>query len=194
MAENQGLKVVIVVCAWPPQGGGIGNNAYYHAKELSRRSYRVTVFTPKYRNQVAISADGFTLEYSPVFLPLGKAGFLFSLFSKLKDFDIIHLYYPFFGTDFIIYFFKKFHKNKKLVLHYEMDPIGTGISKIIFKIHLKLFLNPLLKISDKIIVLSWDNAEHGYLKKYLVKNKINSSSFPTASTLIFFSPKPRIRD
>lgn len=189
MAENQGLKVAIVVCALPPQGGGIGNNAYYHAKELSRRSYQVTVFTPKYRKQVAISADGFTLEYLPVFLPIGKAGFLLSLFFKLKNFDIIHLYYPFFGTDLIVYLFKKLHQDKKLVLHYEMDPVGAGISKIIFKTYLKLFLNPLLKISDKIIVLSWDNAEHGYLKKYLIKNKNKFVAIPNGIDTNIFQPK-----
>ena len=43
-------KIAIVVCAFPPQGGGIGNNAYYHLHELHKHGYLARVFTPKYRN------------------------------------------------------------------------------------------------------------------------------------------------
>jgi len=125
-------KVAIVVCAWPPSGGGIGNNASYHLHYLKQLGYKAQAFTPQYKN-ISIISDP-AIEYLPVTLPIGKAGFIFSLYKKLKDFDIIHLYYPFFGTDIIILFFKLLNRNKKIIVHYQMDPVGRGYQKIIFKI------------------------------------------------------------
>lgn len=158
-------KVAIVVCALPPQGGGIGNNAYYQWQQLKRLDYQPKIFTPQYKN-IAIISDP-AIEYLPVTLPIGKAGFLFSLFKKLKEFDIVHLYYPFFGTDLIVLLFKFLNKNKKLVIHYQMDPVGKGFAKLIFKIYIKIFLPVSIKLTDKIFILSWDNARHTYLNTYL---------------------------
>lgn len=182
-------KVAIVVCAFPPQGGGIGNNAYYHLKKLTNLGYQVEAFTPQYKNTKKI--DNLAVKYLPVFLPIGKAGFLFSLFYKLKNFDIIHLYYPFFGTDLVVAIYKFFNRDKKLIIHYQMDPVGTGYQKIIFKLHLKLFLIPLLKISDKIFVLSWDNAEYSYFAKYLNKNKNKFTEVPNGIDTDIFKIKPK---
>ena len=158
-------KVAIVVCAWPPSGGGIGNNASYHLHYLKQLGYKAQSVTPQYKN-ISIISDP-AIEYLPVTLPIGKAGFIFSLYKKLKDFDIIHLYYPFFGTDIIILFFKLLNRNKKIIVHYQMDPVGRGYQKIIFKIHIKIFLPLIVKVSNKIFVLSWDNARHTYLNTYL---------------------------
>ena len=94
--ESTKKSVAIVVCAWPPQGGGIGNNAYYQAKELAKIGYRVQVFTPDYSDCKPNNLSEFKPEFLPVFLSCGKAGFMFGIFKKLKDFDVIHLYYPFF--------------------------------------------------------------------------------------------------
>lgn len=183
-------RIAIVVCAFPPQGGGIGNNAYYQAKELAKLNYQTTVFTPKFRNIEMMRPISFYLQYLPVWLGMGKAGFLFSLFKELKKFDIIHLYYPFFGTDLIVWLFKIFNKKKKLVLHYEMDPVGQGLMKIIFWFYLKLFLRLLVKTSDKIGVLSWDNAQNSYLKNYLKKYKEKFVEIPNGvDTDIFQSQK-----
>lgn len=182
-------KVAIVVCALPPQGGGIGNNAYYHAQKLSQLDYQVKVFTPRYKNIEII--DNQTIEYLPVVLPIGKAGFLFSLFYKLKEFDIIHLYYPFFGTDLIIILFKIFNSKKKLIVHYQMDPIGQGFQKITFKLHIKLFLRLVIMLSDRVIVLSWDNARNTYLNKYLNKYQKKFIEIPNGIDIDIFQPKSK---
>ncbi len=187
-AKNQLPRVAIVVCAWPPQGGGIGNNAYYHAKRLPALGYRTTVFTPDFPKIKKLKAERFSLEYLPVVLPLGKAGFLFSLMKKLADFDIIHLYYPFFGTDLIVWWFKIFNRRPKLVLHYEMDPVGRGGKKILFWIYIKLFLGVVVKASDAVGVLSWDNARNSYLKKYLKKYPRKFVHLPNGVDVNIFRP------
>lgn len=87
-------KVAIVVCSWPPLGGGIGNNAYYHLKWLLKYNIKAEVFTPDYGQKKEFS--DLPVNYLKVFLPLGKAGLMLGLLKKIKDFEIIHFYYPFF--------------------------------------------------------------------------------------------------
>ena len=182
-------KVAIVVCAWPPQGGGFGGNAFYHLKQLQKIGYLTRAFTPKYKNIKSPSNQ--MVGYLPVIFPIGKAGFLFSLFSELKKFDVIHLYYPFFGTDLIIMLFKIFHHQKKLILHYHMDPVGLGFQKFFFKLYLKLFLPSLVMLSDKIVVLSWDHAKHSYINQYFEKNKNKFVEIPNGIEIDIFKLKPK---
>jgi glycosyltransferase involved in cell wall biosynthesis len=128
----------------------------------------------------------------PVVLPIGKAGFMTSLFERLKAFDIIHLYYPFFGTDLIVLLFKILNPGKKLVLHYEMDPVGEDWKRHLFKIYLKLFLGYIVRWSDKIGVLSFDHARNSYLSKYLPEHLNKFSELPNGVNTNYF--KPAIRD
>jgi len=159
-------SVAIVVCAWPPQGGGLGNNAYYQAKKLSQLGWQVGVFTPDF-SDIAKEGFAFALNNLPTWVQLGKAGFMFGLLKALDGYDVIHLYYPFFGSDFLIWLHKKKHPQVKLVLHYEMDPIASGFKGLIFWLYIKLFLGLLVRSSERIGVLSLDHAENSYLKNYL---------------------------
>jgi glycosyltransferase involved in cell wall biosynthesis len=188
-------NVAIVVCAWPPLGGGIGNNAYYHAKELGQLDYDVSVFTPLAASasisKKSSQRDKFSLNYEKVWFKFGKAGFLFSLFGRLKDSDIIHLYHPFFGTDLIIGWFKKRHPEKKLILHYEMDPIGRGWQKIFFKLYFKLFFGWLVGLSDRIVVLSFDHGKNSYLKKHLNNDPSKYVEIPNGIRTDIFKPSEK---
>jgi glycosyltransferase involved in cell wall biosynthesis len=182
-------SVAIVSCAWPPQGGGIGNNAHYHAKNLQQLGYRVAVFTPLYRHTAKDKSD-LAVNYLPVFLPLGKAGFLFSIFKKLSGFDIVHLYYPFFGTDLLVLLYKIFHHRQKLILHYQMDAVGNGWKKLFFRIYIILFFGLLVRVSDKIIVLSFDHAQNSHLKKWLKIFPEKFVEIPNGVETDLFKPAP----
>ncbi|MBI5766102.1 glycosyltransferase family 4 protein [Candidatus Falkowbacteria bacterium] len=185
-----GNSIAIVVCAWPPQGGGMGNNGYYHAKNLAALNYSIEVFTPRYRSAKE-NQENFKVNYLPMWPRFGLAGFLFVLLGRLKNFDIIHFYYPFFGTDLIIWLFKFFHQDKKLILHYQMDPIGRGWQKIIFSWHIKLFLGPIVRASNKIIVLSFDHGENSYLAKYIKKWPDKFVAIPNGIDEDIFRPQTK---
>ncbi|MFA6593913.1 MAG: glycosyltransferase family 4 protein [Candidatus Buchananbacteria bacterium] len=158
-------SVAIAVCAWPPLGGGIGNNAYYQLKGLNKNSVTARAFTPAYFN---LDRDVSSLvSYLPAVLPLGKAAFMRGLKRQLEHFDIIHLYWPFFGADLQVAACKRRHPEKKLVLHYQMDPVGRGVKAWIFRLYVKLFFGSLIKLADRILVLSLDHAQHSYLAPYL---------------------------
>jgi len=185
-------RVAIVVCAWPPMGGGIGNNAYYHLKWLIKSGVTAEAFTPDYGQKKEVSE--LPVNYLKTVLPLGKAGFMFGLLKELKRFDIIHLYYPFFGSDFIIWLFKKINPQKKLVLHYEMDPIGQGIMKIFFWLHIKLFLGAMINVSDRVGVLSFDHCKGSYLADFFEKQPDKFLEIPNGIEADFFSPGDKKED
>lgn len=178
-------RVAIVVCAWPPGGGGIGNNAYYHLKWLLKFGVHAQAFTPDYGQVKDVS--GLPVNYLKTFLPIGKAGFMIRLFRELKNFDIIHFYYPFFGSDFLIWLFKKINLQKKLVLHYEMDPIGQGVMKVFFWLYIKLFLGRIINVSDKVGVLSFDHCKNSYLAKFFKKQPSKFLEIPNGIETDFFT-------
>ncbi len=185
MVKNK-PKIAIVVCALPPQGGGIGNNAYYQAKQLAKLGYAVTIFTPDYPGVNKIANPDFEIEYLPVTLTIGKAGWLLDLRYKLKPFNLVHVYHPFFGTDLVVKRFKRKHPETKVVLHYQMDPIGRGLTKLIFYLYFKLFLGGIIRRVDKVGVLSFDHAQNSYLKTYLAKYPDKFVELPNAiDTKIF---------
>ncbi len=181
-----------MVCAWPPMGGGIGNNAYYHLKWLIKSGVTAEAFTPDYGQKKEVSE--LPVNYLKTVLPLGKAGFMFGLLKELKRFDIIHLYYPFFGSDFIIWLFKKINPQKKLVLHYEMDPIGQGIMKIFFWLHIKLFLGAMINVSDRVGVLSFDHCKGSYLADFFEKQPDKFLEISNGIEADFFSPSDKKED
>ena len=185
-------RVAIVVCAWPPQGGGIGNNAYYHLKWLLKSGVKAEAFTPDYGQTKDDS--GMPVKYLRTFLPIGKAGFMFGLFRELKNFDIIHFYYPFFGSDFIIWLFKSLNQDKKLVLHYEMDPIGQGMMRLMFWLHIKLFLGLMVGVSDRVGVLSFDHCRHSYLSRFFKLWPDKFLEIPNGIEADFFSPGEKQND
>ncbi|MFA6918706.1 MAG: glycosyltransferase family 4 protein [Patescibacteria group bacterium] len=183
-------SIAIIVCAWPPGGGGIGNTAFYHAKYLNPDKYEVGVFTPKYHDTLSLTESGakqFAIKPFPAF---GKAGFMWSLLWRLKDYDILHLYYPFFGTDWIVLFAKLIYR-KKMILHHQMDPIGDGFKKYFFKIYIKLFLGLFVYFSDRVVGLSTDQLEHCYLTKYYRKNPAKFFVVPNMVDAEKFYPQPK---
>jgi len=179
-------SVAIAVCAWPPLGGGIGNNAYYQLKELAKNSVAARAFTPAY---FGIDQDAsLPVSYLPAVLPIGKAGFMKGLKRELEQFDIIHLYWPFFGADLQLLRFKLRHPEKKLVLHYQMDPVGRGIRAWVFWLYVKLFLGSIIKSADRVLVLSLDHAQHSYLSPYLKQYPEKFLEWPNGVDTDLFKP------
>ncbi|MEI6627228.1 MAG: glycosyltransferase family 4 protein, partial [bacterium] len=184
-------KLAIIVCAWPPNGGGIGNNAYYQAKEPSKRGFDVTAFTPVIKGKRYAVDTGYTFKPLKNWLGLGHAGFLLSLLWQLRNFDIAHLYYPFFGTDLVVILAKKIYPRLKLVVHYEMDAIGFGWQKYFFAVYSKLFLGLMVKACDKFFVLSEDHAKYCRLKPFFTKQHEKFVVVPNGIDENIFQPQEK---
>ncbi len=162
------MKIAQVVCVFPPYKGGIGTMAYNHAKSLAENGHEVTVFTPEYKGDkdVIEHRDGFTIHRIVPFLKFGNGAILLKVIKQLKEFDVIHLHYPFFGTAEILWLLKKIKKdNLKLVLTYHMDIVGGIFLRPFFYFHTKFIMPRIVKSADKIIVTSNDYASHSNIKK-----------------------------
>lgn len=183
-------SVAIVVCAWPPSGGGIGNNAYYLAQKLIERGRRVGVFTLAFPgiDQAKRGYDFFPLKS---LCHWGKAGFMIGLTAELKKYDVIHLFYPFFGSDLLVWYVKSRRPQVKLVLHYEMDALGEGALKLVFALYRRLFLGALIKAADTVAVLSFDHAGNSYLAPYLKRWPQKFAELPNGIDGAIFFPREK---
>ncbi|MFH1522270.1 MAG: glycosyltransferase family 4 protein [Patescibacteria group bacterium] len=165
------MKIAQIVCAYPPYKGGIGNVALKHAEILFNQGHEITTFTPGYKNE----KNNENVIRLRSWLKYGKGAFLPQLFFILKNFDIIYLHYPFFGTAEIVWLFKIFHPGKKLIIHYHMDVTGLSLSAKILSIPNRLIRNSLFKKADIITCASLDyikNSEIAIIyKKYISKFK-----------------------
>ncbi len=190
MPSDNSKKVAFVVCAWPPNGGGFGNNAYYQVKKLAVAGWPVGVFTMAFK---AIESGPFNFEFQALraWFNFGKAGFMFGLWRRLSSYQIIHLYYPFFGTDLVVAVYKIVNPRVKLVLHYHMDPVAQGIKGGIFYIWIKLFLGLLVKLADRVAILSVDHAEHTYIGKYLQRFPEKFFVLPNGIDTELFVPRSK---
>ncbi|MSU75501.1 MAG: glycosyltransferase family 1 protein [Candidatus Magasanikbacteria bacterium] len=84
----------------------------------------------------------------------GDAGLVPQLFFKLKNFDVVHLHYPWYGGAEWVWLWSKL-KRKKYVLTYHMDaaPVST-FKRSVQKVYDKLIAPRILRGAVKILVVN----------------------------------------
>lgn len=176
------MKVVHLVCTYPPYKGGMGNSVEYLTKSLDHAGCDSTVITPLYEG--ASDFDKSVIHLEPLFKS-GNAASLPQLLFKLKNYDLIHLHYPFYGTHLFVYLACLIW-HKPLVLHYHMDTAAPGTKGLIFKAN-RVFIEPLLlSLSSFIIGSSIDYLENSYIADYVKLHpaKIIGIPFGTRESLL----------
>jgi len=188
------MRVVHLVSTFPPYKGGMGNVCLAQAKNLASFGHQVSVYTPletsleiletrspkkwiletrspKSRSPKSISDAGFAVRYLKPLFKYGNAAFVPGIIKSLKNFDLIHLHWPFLGGSEILLLWRLFRKKPKLIVQYHMDLIAPGLRGLIFKLNFFLFAPLMVKLADKILVSSQDYLEHSDLKRHWLKNK-----------------------
>ncbi len=167
------MKIAQIACTFPPYRGGIGNSVYNISDNLANLGYKVTVFTPNYNykneDEFNLHEGKFTVKRLKPLFKYGNAAFLPQLFWKLKNFDIIHLHYPFYGAIVPVILIKLLSGRKmKLIMHYHMDSSAKGLKGAVFCFY-NIFVLPLLVRTAKIITCaSLDYVKHSDLKEYYI--------------------------
>jgi glycosyltransferase involved in cell wall biosynthesis len=165
------MKIVHLISTFPPYAGGMGNVCLAQVKELTQLGHQVVVLVPGKKNKI-VSRDGFKIKYIPFWFKYGNAAFVPGLVKDLKNFDLIHLHWPFFGgAEILLLWFSLQLKKKKLIVQYHMDPLAPGVRGLIFKLNSFLFLPLMVKKADQILVSSQDYLVHSKLNKFEQKNK-----------------------
>ncbi|MDP2736563.1 MAG: glycosyltransferase family 4 protein [bacterium] len=165
------MKIAQIVCTFPPYRGGIGNSVYNISENLADLGYGVTVFTPNYdyknEDEFHHHEGKFKVERLKPLYKRGNAAIIPQLFWKLKDFDIVHLHYPFYGAIMPVLFLKLLLGRKmNLILHYHMNSRAKGFKGAVFYLY-NIFILPFLVRAAKIITCaSLDYVKHSDLGKY----------------------------
>jgi glycosyltransferase involved in cell wall biosynthesis len=164
------MRIAHVVCVYPPYRGGMGRAAFEMVKGLNRHGHEAKALTPLYNIDTKSSQDD-TVFFVQPFLSLGNGAYVPRLFSLLKQFDVIHLHYPFFGSAHIVALFRLFHPYIPLVVSAHMDPAVTGWRSV-FHFMAKYTLRSLLTYAtDAWIASTFDYIRSSELGSHLLTHK-----------------------
>ncbi len=152
------LRIAIVTPVYPPYRGGIGTVADHDATRLRALSHSVEVFTPSHKVPSSVEAGITRLQ---PFYAWGNGAVLFNLVTTLRGFDVIHLHYPFFGSDILAAFAARLW-NIPLVVTYHMRPKASGILGFTFRAY-RFALERFVFQSPKVVLVSSKEyaQEHG---------------------------------
>jgi glycosyltransferase involved in cell wall biosynthesis len=165
MVSAEPLKMAQVVAVYPPYRGGLGTVAAEYTNRLTVSGDFVTVFTP-YHSRSLRDHEGHLETLHPLF-KCGKGAVLPQLLTKLRNFDIIHLHYPFFGSDILVALASLIWR-KPLVITYHMTPVATGSLGLFFRWYRFVFQPFIFWRASKILV---NSPEYGNAAK-LPKSKM----------------------
>lgn len=158
------MKIVHLVCTFPPYRGGMGGSVQQMVERLAvvRPDYDIAVVCPTYgrrpdqAERLKSALQPYQIIRLASWFSFGNAAILKGLGKIWRSTDIVHLHYPFYGTDALVWWLKKVHPQTKLVIHYHMDPQADSWRGWLFKIFQKLFLAKLLKQAEAITCASLD--------------------------------------
>lgn len=148
--HTSALRIAIVSPVYPPYRGGIGTVAAHDAAQLRSAGHAVEIFTPAYTKQTVKEASITRLQ---PFYAWGNAAVLFGLVSKLRGFDVVHLHYPFFGSDILATFACKLW-NIPLVVTYHMKPKAKGVLAATFAVYRAVLQPMIFRVARAVLVSS----------------------------------------
>lgn len=160
------MKIAYLSPVFPPLPAGMATACFYTADKIGK-THEVVVFLAN-RSINYQTTDHYKIKLFKPWFSFGYADFAPQLFWRLKNFDIIHLYYPYFGVAEFLYFFKKIFGKKfpKIVFHYQMDMVGEEVSRLVNYWHKKIIAPFLFQTVDLVFILSDDYAKNSDIKKY----------------------------
>ncbi len=186
------MKIAQIVCVYPPYSGGIGTSAQKIQKTLSNE-HESFVFTTKTKNNSSEDDKKNNIIRLKPLLKLGHGAILLSLFKNLKKFDTIYFHYPFFGTSLMVWLFKIFYPQKKLIIHYHMDVKHKNILFKILSWPEEIIKKSLFKKADYIISASLDYIQNSQIKKIYKKYSNKFKEIPFSINTKEFKPLENIQ-
>ncbi len=165
------LRIAHVVSTFPPQLGGMGSVCASEASAMAEQGHDVSVFTLQYSGDIDLQDQDKKVSFKIIrlrpIIKFGDAGLVPQLLWKIgKNFDLVHLHYPFYGGAEWLNFI-----SVPMVVTYHMDAQATGAKFIIQKIYDFLWPRLLFAKAKKIITVdsSFNSSE---LLKGISQDKI----------------------
>jgi len=182
------LRIAHITATFPPYQGGTGNVCYYNARELARLGHEVHVFTAVLEGSPAIEQiDGFTIHRLLPFFRMGNAPFLPDLL-RIKNFDLIHLHYPFiFGAE-MIWLVSRLRRIPYLIT-YHNDLLSDGIRGRLFTPYLTISSRLVFGGAARLGVVSFDHAANSRPAPLFRRRLDDVVAIPNGVDITLFRPR-----
>ncbi len=166
------MKILQITCAYPPYKSGIGNVARDYAVALQEAGHTVDVISPTTTKSI---------------LHIGNGALYPQIFSKVLNYDTVHLHYPFFGSGLITALACLFWR-KPLFITYHMTVHLVGWRGLYVWLHHRYVEPLILRIARAVLVSTSEYAELIHLHH---KNLIE---FPFTVDTTAYTPVQKMAD
>jgi glycosyltransferase involved in cell wall biosynthesis len=180
------LRIALISATFPPYWGGSGYVCFYNARELVKHGNEVHVYTPRIINNLNDgSIDGVSVHYIKAFIRYGNAYLLPDLLS-LRDFDVVHLHFPFFGGETAAIAACMHHIP--LVITYHQDVHLEGFLDV-FELILRNTLSKwVLNRAETVLFTSMDYSQVSYTRAILRRREKHIGELPNGVDTNHFCP------
>jgi glycosyltransferase involved in cell wall biosynthesis len=142
------MRIASVVATLPPDIGGMGQVAFDEVKELTRRGHDVTVFTLSFGGRNYPEFPFKVVREKPL-IKSGAAGLVPRWKEDLKQFDLIHLHFPFYGGAEWVWL-----SGRPYVVTYHMDAMpDTPFRKLVKVWYDRFFALRILQKAKRVILV-----------------------------------------
>ena len=152
--------------------------------------HQVTVFTPDYGGESAkVRGDSsFEIVRLKPLVSMGNSAVLLGVFGRIKDFDVVQLHYPFYGTAEIVLLAKFFRPKTRLFVYYHMDTNASGLKGLFFRVSHRVILPLVLRVAELVQCSTYDYASHSYIGSYFAAHGNRYTEVPYGVDSTFFTP------
>lgn len=180
------MKIAHVTATFPPYQGGTGNVCYYNALELGKLGHQVTVFTAAHPPGQYTYPAAFEVRRLPVTFRIGNAPLLPGLLG-IKDFDIIHLHYPFiFGAELVR--LAALIRSIPFIITHHNDLIGDGARAKLFANYQLISAWTTVRHARYVCAVSLDHYNSSNLRASMNGNGPPAFEIPNGVDTDLFSP------
>lgn len=150
------MRIVHLACVAPPVTGGIGRVAHEEVIRLQAQGHDAVLASP------VGGGDPRQVVRLPAYIRIGNAAVARwrQLSDLVRDADIVHLHYPFYGTAELVAYLRRRGVIRKLVITLHMDAQTSGPKGWIFSLHRMFFQKWILAAADTILCASKDYLHH----------------------------------
>jgi len=180
------MKVAHVVSTFYPHLGGMGEVCLLENNHLQARGFDTSVFSLFYpHTDYRDNLFPFQVIRLKALFKFGDAGWLCCLKNELKNFDIVHFHFPFYGAEKAVIDAKKKY-GFKLVVTYHMDAQIKGVKKIIRNGLDFIYGRKLFEIADRVLYVDEERFHSFHFFNELIK--VKSFYLPNAVDTDTFKP------
>jgi glycosyltransferase involved in cell wall biosynthesis len=183
------MRIAHLTATFPPYPGGAGNTAYRFAVGQAERGHEVEVFTAPAEGELPDPGGAVVHRIDPL-LSIGNAP-LIPRIATLRDFDVLHLHYPFiFGVELLLAGrLRPGGREAAVLVHYKNQLIGEGGRRALFATYEHLWPPVLVRHADRVCVLSEDHADSvPYLRRLRQRRPERVAVMPNGVDSEAFSP------